>query len=409
MTTGSWQDRIRRMNPICKGDAMVLERKLKMGMVGGGKDAFIGGVHRSAAMLDGKVELVAGALSSDPVKAKESARTLMISQARSYGSFTEMAAAESKMPPGERIDFVSIVTPNKMHFPIARAFAEAGIHVVCEKPMTYSLKEAKDLVDVIAQSGVVFALTHNYTGYPMVKQARHMVQNGELGKILKIVVEYPQGWLLSPIEREGQKQASWRTDPDQSGVSNCMGDIGSHCHNLAHYITGLELTEICADLKSLFGRPLDNDGNILLHFDNGACGVLHASQFSSGEENNLRIRVYGKKGALEWHQEEPNHLWFRTNGGPAQLYRRGNGYLCEAAQRATRLPPGHPEAFIEAFANIYVNATDTMRARLEGREPTTLELDFPTVVDGARGLAFIESAVESAKSDQKWYPMKAYK
>jgi len=387
---------------------MTLERKLIMGMVGGGKDAFIGAVHRRAAMLDGKVELVAGALSSDPAKAAASARELMLPAERSYGTYSEMAAAESKMPLGERIDFVSIVTPNKMHFPVAKVFADSGIHIICDKPMTYSLAEAKQLVDVVEQSGIVFALTHNYTGYPMVKQARHMVQNGELGEILKIVVEYPQGWLLAPIEQEGQKQASWRTDPNQSGVSNCMGDIGSHCHNLAHYITGLELTEICADLKSILDRPLDNDGNILLHFENGACGILYASQFSAGEENNLRIRVYGTKAALEWHQEEPNHLWFRTNDGPAQLYRRGNGYLCEAAQRATRLPAGHPEAFIEAFANIYVNATDTIRAKLEGREPTALELDFPTVVDGARGLAFIESAVASGKSDQKWYPMKRY-
>lgn len=387
---------------------MTLERKLKMGMVGGGKDAFIGAVHRRAALLDGKVELVAGALSSDPAKAAASARELMLPAERSYGTYSEMAAAESKMPLGERIDFVSIVTPNRMHFPAAKIFADSGIHIVCEKPVTYSLAEAKQLVDVVEQSGIVFALTHNYTGYPMVKQARHMVQNGELGEILKIVVEYPQGWLLAPIEQEGQKQAAWRTDPNQSGVSNCMGDIGSHCHNLAHYITGLELTEICADLKSIFERPLDNDGNILLHFENGACGILYASQFSAGEENNLRIRVYGTKAALEWHQEEPNHLWRRTNEGPAQLYRRGNGYLCEAAQRASRLPAGHPEAFIEAFANIYVNATDTIRAKLEGREPTALELDFPTVVDGARGLAFIESAVASGKSDQKWYPMKRF-
>jgi len=387
---------------------MTLERKLKMGMVGGGKDAFIGAVHRRAALMDGKVELVAGALSSDPAKAAASARELMLPAERSYGTYSEMAAAESKMPPGERIDFVSIVTPNKMHYPVAEIFADAGIHIICDKPMTYSLAEARQLVDVVEKSGIVFALSHNYTGYPMVKQARHMVQNGELGEILKIVVEYPQGWLLAPIEQEGQKQASWRTDPSQSGVSNCMGDIGSHCHNLAHYITGLELTEICADLKSILGRPLDNDGNILLHFENGACGILYASQFSAGEENNLRIRVYGTKAALEWHQEEPNQLWCRTNDGPAQLYRRGNGYLCEAAQRATRLPAGHPEAFIEAFANIYMNATDTIRAKLEGREPTALELDFPTVVDGARGLAFIESAVASGKSDQKWYPMKRY-
>ena len=387
---------------------MTLERKLKMGMVGGGKDAFIGAVHRRAALLDGKVELVAGALSSDRAKAAASARELLLPAERSYGTYSEMAEAESKMPPGERIDFVSIVTPNKMHFPVAMTFADAGIHIICDKPMTYSLAEAKQLVDKIEQSGIVFALTHNYTGYPMVKQARHMVQNGELGEILKIVVEYPQGWLLAPIEQEGQKQAAWRTDPNQSGVSNCMGDIGSHCHNLAHYITGLELTEICADLKSIFERPLDNDGNILLHFENGACGILYASQFSAGEENNLRIRVYGAKAALEWHQEEPNQLWFRTNEGPAQLYRRGNGYLCEAARRATRLPAGHPEAFIEAFANLYMNVTDTIRAKLEGREPTALEFDFPTVIDGARGLAFIESAVESGKSDQKWYPMKRY-
>jgi predicted dehydrogenase len=387
---------------------MTLERKLKMGMVGGGKDAFIGAVHRRAALLDGKVELVAGALSSDPAKAAASARELLLPAERSYGTYSEMAEAESKMPPGERIDFVSIVTPNKMHFPVAKIFADSGIHIICDKPMTYSLAEAKQLVDVVEQSGIVFALTHNYTGYPMVKQARHMVQNGELGEILKIVVEYPQGWLLAPIEQEGQKQAAWRTDPNQSGVSNCMGDIGSHCHNLAHYITGLELTEICADLKSIFERPLDNDGNILLHFENGACGILYASQFAAGEENNLRIRVYGVKAALEWHQEEPNQLWFRTNEGPAQLYRRGNGYLCEAARRATRLPAGHPEAFIEAFANIYMNVTDTIRAKLEGRQPTALELDFPTVIDGARGLAFIESAVESGKSDQKWYPMKRY-
>ena len=233
-----------------------------------------------------------------------------------------------------------------------------------------------------------------------------MVRNDEIGKVLKIVVEYPQGWLLTALEKEGQKQAAWRTDPKKAGVSNCIGDIGSHCENLAHYITGLEIKELCADLSSTGNRPLDDDGNILLHFENDAHGILYASQISAGEENNLRIRVYGTKGALEWHQEEPNYLWFRTNDGPAQLYRRGNNYLCEAAQRATRLPFGHPEAFIEAFANIYVNATDTIRAKILGAEPAELELDFPTCIDGARGLAFIESAVESNQSDQKWYSMK---
>ena len=226
---------------------------------------------------------------------------------------------------------------------------------------------------------------------------------------MKIVVEYPQGWLLTAIEKDGQKQASWRTDPKQSGVSNCIGDIGSHCENLANYITGLEISEICADLKSILDRPLENDGNILLRLEKDVCGILYASQFSAGEENNLRIRVYGTEGALEWHQEEPNYLWFRTNNKPAQLYRRGNAYLCEAAQRATRLPAGHPEAFIEGFANIYMNVTDTIRAKLLGKDPTELELDFPNVIDGARGLAFIESAVESNKSNEKWLPMKSFK
>ena len=388
---------------------MELNRKLKMGMVGGGRDAFIGAVHRNAALMDGKVEFVAGALSSEPEKARASARDLLISEDRSYETWQEMAVQESKLPEGERIDFVSIVTPNVMHFPIAKTFAEAGINIICDKPMTYTLQEARELVNIVNQAGIIFALTHNYTGYPMVKQARHMVRSGEVGDILKIVVEYPQGWLITALEADGQKQASWRTDPERSGVSNCIGDIGSHCENLANYITGLEITEMCADLKSILDRPLDNDGNILLHFDNGACGILHASQFSAGEENNLRIRVYGTNGALEWHQEEPNYLWFRTNDGPAQLYRRGNGYLCDAAQRANRLPPGHPEAFIEAFANIYVNATDAIRAKILGQEPDELVLDFPTVLDGARGLAFIESAVESSKSDQKWYPMKNFR
>ena len=388
---------------------MELNRKLNMGMVGGGKDAFIGAVHRSAALMDGKVEFIAGALSSDPEKAKASAQDLLISEERSYGTWQEMVEQESKLPDGERIDFVSIVTPNFMHFPIAKGFAEAGINVICDKPMTYTLQEAKDLVDIVNNSGVIFALTHNYTGYPMVKQARHMVGNCELGDILKIVVEYPQGWLMTALEEEGQKQASWRTDPRRSGVSNCIGDIGSHCENLAHYITGLEITEMCADLKSILNRPLDNDGNILLHYEKEACGILYASQFSVGEENNLRIRIYGTKGSLDWHQEEPNDLWFRTNEGPAQLYRRGNDYLCDAAQRATRLPPGHPEAFIEAFANIYANATDAIRAKILGQEPDELVLDFPRVIDGARGLAFIESAVESSRSDQKWYPMKAFR
>jgi predicted dehydrogenase len=392
-----------------KGETMELERTLKMGMVGGGRDAFIGAVHRSAALMDGKIEFIAGALSSDPGKAKASAQDLLISEDRSYSTWQEMVEKESKLSEGERIDFVSIVTPNFMHFPIAKSFAEVGINIICDKPMTYTLAEAKELVSIVDNSGIIFGLTHNYTGYPMVKQARYMVQSGELGEILKIVVEYPQGWLLTALEKDGQKQASWRTDPKRSGVSNCIGDIGSHCENLAHYITGLEIVNICADLKSILDRPLDNDGNILLRLEKDVCGILYASQFSAGEENNLRIRVYGTGGALEWHQEDPNDLWFRTNDGPAQLYRRGNAYLCEAAQRASRLPPGHPEAFIEAFANIYMNVTDTIRAKVLDKDPTELELDFPKAIDGARGLAFIESAVESNKSKEKWFPMKNFR
>ena len=386
-----------------------MNRKLRMGMVGGGNDAFIGAVHRSAALLDGRVDFVAGALSSTPHRALESASALLLGEERSYETWEDMLEQERGLPEEVRIDFVSIVTPNHLHFPIARAFVEAGIHVICDKPMTFSLAEAKELVRIVSDSEVVFALTHNYTGYPMVKQARHIVRQGELGELLKVVVEYPQGWLLNPIEEEGQKQAAWRTDPKRSGVSNCMGDIGSHCENLSHYITGLTIRDLCADLTHLENRSLDNDGNVLLRFDNGMSGILYASQYSAGEENNLRIRVYGTKGALEWHQEDPNTLWFRTNDEPARLYRRGNDYLCEAAQRATRLPSGHPESFIEAFANVYVNATDTIRARILGTEPTEQELDFPDVHDGARGLAFIESVVESASSDQKWYPVKSWK
>ncbi len=384
------------------------QHKLRMGMVGGGHDSFIGAVHRKAALMDGQIDLVAGALSSNPAKAQASAQSLGLKKERSYDSWQAMVEEEVRLSNWERIDFVSVVTPNHMHFPITKAFLEAGIPVICDKPMTYSLEEAKELVRIVRNSQQVFALTHNYTGYPMVKQARHMVQNGELGSLLKIVVEYPQDWLLAPVEKAGHKQAAWRTDPQRSGISNCIGDIGSHCENLAHYITGLEIESLCADLSSIDNRPLDNDGNILMRWENGVRGILYASQISAGEENNLKIRVYGTEGSLEWHQENPNDLWVRRPNQPVQIYRRGNAYLCEAAQRASRLPPGHPESFIEAFANIYRNATDTIRAKAAGEEPTALETDFPNEIDGARGLAFIESAVESSRSDQKWYPVKRF-
>ncbi|MBN1349877.1 Gfo/Idh/MocA family oxidoreductase [candidate division KSB1 bacterium] len=379
-----------------------------MGMVGGGRDAFIGAVHRKAAIMDGTVEFVAGALSSNPEKSRLSGEDLWLSPNRIYANFREMAEKEAKLPVGVRIDFVSIVTPNHVHFEPAKLYLEAGFHVVCDKPMTFTLDEAKKLVKIVEKSGKVFALTHNYTGYPMVKEARNLVKTGQLGEIRKIVVEYPQDWLRTQLESTGQKQADWRTDPARSGLAGCMGDIGSHCENLANYITGLVAEEICADLTTFVkGRKLDDDVSVLIHFNNGARGVLHASQIATGNENNLSIRVWGTKGGLEWHQEHPNYLYVYAADSPVQIYRRGNGYVCEAAQRATRLPTGHPEAFIEAFANIYVNAGETIRAKEAGIKASELQLDFPTVYDGLRGMAFITSVVESSKSKEKWFKVLA--
>lgn len=377
---------------------MPLGRKLRYGMVGGGPGAFIGGVHRKAAALDGEIELVAGAFSSSPEKSKQQGQELHLAPGRVYSSYQEMAEKEAKLPEGERIDFVSVVTPNHMHFPIAKTFIEAGFHIVCDKPMTTTLEDAEALCRLVEKSGVVFALTHNYTGYPMVKQAREMVRKGELGKVRKIVVEYPQGWLASRVEETGAKQAVWRTDPKQAGVSSAIGDIGSHAENLARYVTGLGMESICADLTTFVpGRALEDDANMLVHYEGGARGVLYCSQISVGEENNLRIRVYGEKASLEWHQEDPNYLCVRTNEGPQQVLKRGNGYLAPVAQHSSRLPSGHPEAFIEAFANVYVNAGRTIAARIAGEKPSEFDLDFPTVQDGAIGVHFIHTAVDSGK------------
>ena len=378
-------------------------RKLKMGMVGGGRDAFIGSVHRRAAMLEGNVDLVAGCFSSTPEKSKASGKDLLLADDRVYGSYEEMIAGESRLPVGERIDFVSIVTPNHMHYPVAKAFIEAGFNVACDKPMVHTVEQALDLVNAVEKNQVVFAVTYNYTGYPMVKQARYLVQTGALGKVQKVIVEYPQGWLLNRIEETGSKQASWRTDPARSGASGCIGDIGSHCENLVSYITGLGLNTICADLTTYVpGRLLDDDGNILLRFKEGAKGILTASQICPGQENSLRIRVWGTKAGLEWSQEDPNYLLVRSNDGPEQIWKRGNGYLCEATKAGSRLPSGHPEAFFEAFANVYHNFCDTIRCKLMGTEPTEIMLDFPTVQDGARGVHFINKAVESSASTVKW-------
>jgi len=383
-----------------------LGRKLRMGMVGGGPGAFIGDVHIKAATFDGGVEMVAGAFSSTARKSKQRGRELFLDPQRAYGSYAEMIDRERARPEDERIDFVSIVTPNHLHFPIAKAFLEAGFHVVCDKPMTFNVDEARDLKRLVRSSKKVFALTHNYTGYPMVKLARDMIKRGDLGTVRKIVVQYPQGWLGTALEKTKQKQATWRTDPKQSGAAGCMGDIGTHAENLAEYVTGLRIAELCADLNTFVkGRKLDDDGNVLLRFHGGARGLLHASQIAVGEENNLAIRVYGDEMGLEWHQERPNALHIKSPDGPAQTWTRGNDYVAEvspAAARASRIPPGHPEAFFEAFANLYRNATDTIRASTLGDEPDPLALDFPTVDDGLRGMLFIESVVRSSRSKQKW-------
>ncbi len=389
---------------------MKLDRKLNMGMVGGGPGAFIGEVHRRASRLDGGIELVAGAFDINPSKSKQMGRELGLNSRRVYRNYEEMIGKELKLPEGERIDFVSITTPNNWHFPIARDFLNAGFHVMCEKPMTISVKEAKDLRTLVKKSRRVFGLMHNYTGYPMVKLARDLARQGELGKIRKIVVQYPQGWLATALEKTGQMQAAWRTDPKQSGGAGCMGDIGTHAENLSEYITGLKITHICADLTIFVkGRRLDDDGNCLLRFNNGARGVLHASQVSIGEENNLAIWVYGEQKSLEWHQEHPNYLYVKVPDGPVQVWRRGNDYVgarSPAAGRATRLPSGHPEAFFEAFANNYRNFADTVRARMTRTKPDPLMLDFPSVNDGVRGMCFIETVLASTKSKQKWTAFK---
>ena len=378
----------------------IYSRKIRIGMVGGGPGAFIGEVHRKAFRLDGEFDLVAGAFDIDPKNSRLMGRELYLDRKRVYDTWQEMVAAEADLPEAERIDAVAVTTPNKWHFPIAKAFLDAGFHVICEKPMTMDVREAKALRTLVKKKRrQVFALMHNYTGYPMVKLARDMVSAGDLGNLLKIKVEYPQGWLIRPIEREGQMQASWRTDPKQAGAAGCMGDIGTHAENLAEYITGLKMVELCADLNTLVkGRKLDDDGNVLVHWQKGVVGTLSASQISIGEENGLSIRVYGEDAALEWHQEHPNYLYIRRPDAPVEIWKRGNEYIGKkspAAARATRIPFGHPEAFLEAFANVYVNVAETLRARTAGAKPDPLALDFPDVDDGLRGMQFIETLVKS--------------
>lgn len=378
-----------------------MDRKLRMGMVGGGQGAFIGSVHRMAAQLDGKIELVCGAFSADPEKSRASGRELFLPKNRVYASYEEMFTRESSLPVGERMDFVVIVTPNHMHFPAAMSALKSGFHVVCDKPMTLNLEEAKTLADEVEKTGLLFCLTHNYTGYPMVKEARDLVSSGAFGAIRRVVVEYPQGWMATLLESTGQKQADWRTDPSRAGGSFTMGDIGTHCENLAEYITGLQIDELCADLTTFVpGRKLDDDGSVLLRFKSGAKGILWASGIAVGEENALNIRVYGEKGSLEWHQQEPNTLLVHWLDKPAEIRRTSTGFVGANAAANTRLPAGHTEGFIEAFANLYRNFASTLVRRMEGEKTATG--DFPNVQDGVRGMEFLEAVIKSSKSDKKW-------
>jgi predicted dehydrogenase len=383
-----------------------MKRKLRMGMIGGGKGAFIGAIHRIAANMDGLIELSCGALSINPEIAKDSARSLFLPEDRTYLTYDEMISKEAKQPADKRIDFVTIVTPNFAHFAPAMMALENGFNVVIEKPITFTLDEAKQLKKKLDETGLTLCLTHTYSGYPMVKQAKAMVKEGAIGTVRKIYVEYPQGWLSKLSEREGNAQAAWRTDPKKSGKSGCMGDIGTHAAHLAEYISGLKITKLCADLNIMVeGRALDDDGNVLLKFDNGAAGVLMASQVAAGEENALKIRIYGEKGGLEWAQQEPNTLLVKWLDQPTQILRAGGNYgdrLSSFATHNCRTPGGHPEGYLEAFGNIYRNFALTLLAKLDKKEPTKEMLDFPRVDEGIRGMAFIENVVASSASDKKW-------
>ncbi|MGZ5255417.1 MAG: Gfo/Idh/MocA family protein [Flavitalea sp.] len=384
-----------------------MNRKLRMGMVGGGKDAFIGAIHRIAANMDGLIELCCGALSINPEIAKESGKVLFLPEDRTYLTFDEMITKEAALPEDKRMDFVTIVTPNFAHFAPAMMALDHGFHVVIEKPIAFTIDEAKQLKQKVEETGLILCLTHTYSGYPMVKQARAMVKDGVLGKIRKVWVEYPQGWLSKLSEREGNAQAAWRTDPKKSGKSGCMGDIGTHAAHLAEYITGKKITHMCADLNVLVeGRMLDDDGAVLLKMEDNIAGVLMASQVAAGEENALRIRVYGEKGGIEWFQHEPNTLLVKWLDQPAQVLRAGGNYgdrLSPFATHNCRTPGGHPEGYLEAFGNIYRNFAQTLSARIDGGTPTEQMLDFPGVEDGIRGMAFIDNVVASSQSDKKWF------
>ncbi|NOT93177.1 Gfo/Idh/MocA family protein [Ferruginibacter sp.] len=380
-----------------------MQRKLRMAMIGGGKDAFIGAVHRLAMNMDGQVELVAGALSVNPEVAVESGKSLFLDESRIYTDYKIMLEKEAAMPAEKRIDFVTIVTPNFVHFDPAMMALDKGFNVVIEKPITFTLEQAKQIKEKLIATGLTLLLCHTYTGYPMVKQAKQLIKAGSLGKVRKVYVEYPQGWLSTFLEGTGQAQASWRTDPKKSGKAGCMGDIGTHAFNMAEYVTGLQVTQICSNLNIVVeGRMLDDDGAAFLKFNNGATGVLMATQIAAGEENNVKIRVYCEKGGIEWQQEDANTLKVKWLDKPTEIYRTGGGYNSSYAAHNTRIPAGHPEGYLEAFANLYRNFALTVRAKINGETPAAEWLDFPGVDEGIRGMAFVENVVASSESEEKW-------
>jgi predicted dehydrogenase len=380
-----------------------MSNKLRLGMIGGGKGAFIGAIHRIAAQLDSEYELVCGAFSSKPDVSIESGKDLGLNPERCYASFAELFEKEKQLPENERMQVVSIVTPNHVHFEPAKLAMQNGFHVILDKPITFSLAEAKMLEKIADETGQLFCLTHTYTGYPMIKEAKQQITEGKLGKITKVYVEYPQGWLSKLEEGGDNKQAAWRTDPSKSGAGGALGDIGTHAFNLAEYVTGLQVTKINADINTVVeGRKIDDDATVLLKFENGASGILFATQVATGEENNIKIRVYGEKGGLEWQQNDANSLVLKKPNEPVQILRTGAAYLGSFAKHNTRTPAGHPEGYLEAFANLYRNFALTIKAKLNHQKPSAEMLDFPGINDGIRGMAFIEQAIASGKSDQKW-------
>jgi len=383
-----------------------MDQSIRYGMVGGGPDALIGDVHRMAARLQGNINLVAGSFSSDAEKSRQFGLQLNLNEDRLYDSYRQMAEQESQLPSDERIDFVTVATPNHLHFDVCKAFIEAGINVVCDKPMTNTIEEAEELCRLVEKHDTIFALTHNYSGYPMVKEARELVSSGKLGNLRKVVVEYSQGWLSQPIEEEGNKQAAWRTDPDKAGVSSVIADIGSHAEHLVEYITGLKIQQLYADINTFVeGRDLEDDANMLIHYEQGVRGVLISSQISIGEENGLHIRLYGDEASLEWKQEDPNYLHLKYPDGPEEIYKKGNPYLSAVSYQNTRIPPGHPEGFIGAFANIYASVAEAIKADKRGEQVNSNDYDFPMVHDGLTGVRFIHKAVESGKK-KSWVAMK---